>query len=86
MIQQFASLREACGGIQEEKDLQWRDWTRYSSRQGQTMTLGGVIGQWRLSGDIAPFLPYLHLGQWLHVGKEAAFGLGRYQLTLAGSA
>jgi len=23
--------------------------------------------------------PFLHLGQWLHVGKEATFGLGGYR-------
>lgn len=25
-----------------------RDWTHYSSRQRQKMTLGGVVGEWRL--------------------------------------
>jgi CRISPR/Cas system endoribonuclease Cas6 (RAMP superfamily) len=44
------------------------------------MQLGGVIGEWTLEGDLAPFWPYLHLGQWLHVGKNATFGLGHYQL------
>ncbi|MBK7847400.1 MAG: CRISPR system precrRNA processing endoribonuclease RAMP protein Cas6 [Zoogloea sp.] len=43
---------------------------------------GGVIGSWRLTGEIAPFIPFLYLGQWLHVGKEATFGLGGYRLEL----
>jgi hypothetical protein len=47
------------------------------------MALGGVVGNWTLTGELAPFLPYLHLGQWLHVGKEATFGLGGYRLQIA---
>jgi hypothetical protein len=44
------------------------------------MALGGVVGDWTLRGDLAPFLPFLHLGQWLHAGKNATFGLGKYHL------
>ena len=66
--------------LQHRKQLQWHDWTRYSSRQQQAMTLGGAMGQWQLQGDLAPLLPWLRLGQWLHVGKNATMGLGRYHL------
>jgi hypothetical protein len=61
--------------------LRWQDWSRYSSRQQQEMTLGGVIGAWTLEGDLAPLLPWLWLGQWLHVGKNATMGMGGYQLS-----
>ncbi|MBF0283834.1 MAG: CRISPR system precrRNA processing endoribonuclease RAMP protein Cas6 [Magnetococcales bacterium] len=60
--------------------LTWRDWTRRSARQHQEMTLGGVVGSARLSGPLEPFWPYLHLGQWLHLGKNATFGMGQYTL------
>lgn len=76
----FKALAALADALGSEKQLHWRDWTRYSSRQRQKMDLGGVIGSWKLTGDLAPFLPFLHLGQWLHVGKEAAFGLGGYRL------
>lgn len=79
----FSDLARRAEEIASEKDLHWRDWTRYSSRQQQKMTLGGVIGSWRLEGEIAPFLPFLHLGQWLHVGKEATFGMGGYRMEAA---
>lgn len=78
----FKALAVQAAAIGSERQLEWRDWTRYSSRQQQRMDLGGVVGRWRLSGDLAPFLPFLHLGQWLHVGKEATFGLGAYRLEL----
>lgn len=77
---EFSKLARQSEAIVGEKNLQWRDWSRYSNRQQQKMALGGVIGEWTLKGDLAPFLPFLHLGQWLHVGKEATFGLGGYRL------
>jgi CRISPR/Cas system endoribonuclease Cas6 (RAMP superfamily) len=58
-------------------------WTRYSSRQQQEMTLGGVLGRWTLHGDedtLSQIQPWLWLGQWLHVGKNATMGLGGYKL------
>ncbi|SBT04756.1 conserved hypothetical protein [Candidatus Accumulibacter aalborgensis] len=86
LVDDFSALSAACGDIREEKSLTWLDWTRFSSRQQQKMSLGGVIGTWRLEGQLAPFAALLQLGEWLHVGKEAAFGLGRYRLaeSLAG--
>lgn len=80
----FSELARRSETIEGDKIFVWRDWTRYSNRQKQKMTLGGVVGRWTLRGELTPFLPFLHLGQWLHVGKETTFGLGCY--TLAGDA
>ena len=60
--------------------LQWFDWGRFSQRQQQEMKFGGLLGQLQLHGDLAPFAELLHLGQWLHVGKNTSFGLGGYRL------
>jgi hypothetical protein len=76
----FKSLAEKAAAVGGEKNLCWRDWSRYSSRQKQVMRLGGVFGTWRLVGDLAAFFPALSLGQWLGVGKETVFGLGRYEI------
>jgi CRISPR-associated endoribonuclease Cas6 len=70
--------------LDDERCLQWKDWKRFSSRQQQEMTLGGVVGQWKLRGDLTELLPWFWLGQWLHVGKNATMGLGRYSLADAG--
>lgn len=70
-------------GLADRRDLRWFDWRRYSSRQQQEMTLGGAVGQWELGGPreaLAGVWPWLWLGQWLHVGKNASFGLGGYHL------
>lgn len=69
--------------LTDERDLRWFDWTRYSSRQQQEMTLGGVLGRWALRGSpdlMAQLHPWLWLGQWLHVGKNATMGMGGYTL------
>lgn len=79
----FARLGELAGQIQGQHDFTWRDWTRRSFRQQQTMQLGGCVGTWTLQGDLMPFWNVLQLGVWLHAGKEASFGLGRYQLNFS---
>jgi hypothetical protein len=61
-------------------DTRWHDWERYSSRQKERMTFGGIVGQAIYRGDMAIFLPFLIFGQWTHVGKNATFGLGKYQV------
>lgn len=56
------------------------DFERYSSRQRQRMDLSGLVGEAAYEGDLSTFAPYLLFGQWTHVGKNATFGLGRYEL------
>lgn len=73
-------LAAAADRLADERQLEWKDWTRFSSRQQREMTLGGVIGTWKLSGDLGELLPWLWLGQWLHAGKETTMGMGRYSL------
>jgi hypothetical protein len=79
---QAAALVRHAESLAEERELDWRDWSRYSSRQKQVMTLGGVVGTWTLRGDLRPLLPWLWLGQWLHVGKNATMGMGAYTLRI----
>ena len=77
----FKTLAEQVQAIAlQAQDLHWFDWGRYSQRQKQEMQLGGLLGAVTLHGDLAPFAELLHFGQWLHVGKNASFGLGGYRL------
>lgn len=63
-----------------EEDARWVDWERYSSRQENKMNLGGVVGRVLYEGDLDEFVPLLRLGEFVHVGKGAVFGMGKYQL------
>lgn len=75
--------------LTDQRELHWHDWTRYSSRQQQEMTLGGVIGRWNLQANadtLAALWPWLWLGQWLHAGKNASMGMGGYTLAPVASA
>lgn len=64
--------------VQDEHHLEWQDWKRYSSRQKQPIKLGGLLGSWYLKNVPPELLRFIYVGQWLHLGKETAFGLGKY--------
>ncbi|RLC18770.1 MAG: hypothetical protein DRI57_07960 [Deltaproteobacteria bacterium] len=61
-------------------DLRWEHAIRYSNRQKRSMPFGGLIGEVTFAGDLAPFWPFILLGEWMHVGKKTSFGLGQYEL------
>lgn len=60
--------------------LQWDDWERFSGRQKKWMNFGGLMGNVSYAGELQPFMEYLELGQWLHIGGKTSFGLGKYEL------
>ena len=76
----FAYLSDLAKNVQCKTDFKWCQWDRYSNRQQQKMTMGGVLGCLTLTGELEPFLPLLHDGQWLHVGNKTTFGMGQYAL------
>ena len=61
-------------------NLSWLDWERYSNRQETRMKLGGFTGPITFEGEFETFLPFLLLGEYIHVGKGTSFGLGKYQI------
>lgn len=80
----FGDLLAAAETVETARSrLEWADWQRFSHRQNQRMNLGGMIGDVWFSGDPALFLPYIKMGEYLHAGKAATFGLGRYRAELA---
>ncbi|MDR2503672.1 MAG: CRISPR system precrRNA processing endoribonuclease RAMP protein Cas6 [Deltaproteobacteria bacterium] len=76
----FREMNKLAAAIALSCDLRWRHWERWSNRQKQKMTLNGLTGVVRLYDVPTLFHETLQVGQWTHVGKNAAFGLGRYIL------
>ena len=64
----------------EKHSLRWQEMERYSTRQKAKMKLGGLIGMITFRGNLNPFIPYLILGQYIHVGQGTTFGLGKYEI------
>jgi len=80
----YRGLIARAQGVQlVQNETRWVDWERYSSRQKARMVFGGLVGEATYTGEFRPFLPYLIFGQWTHVGKNATFGLGRYEVGVA---
>jgi hypothetical protein len=80
----FQEMNVRASGLALSGDLRWRHWDRWSNRQKQKMALNGLTGSVRLQAVPAIFHEALHVGQWTHVGKNAAFGLGHYTLEAMG--
>lgn len=77
----FNQLNALADGITSQSNFKRKNWTRYSTRQKQLMELDGVVGEWTLFDVPKELLPYLWIGQFLHVGKNTSFGLGGYNIT-----
>ena len=82
----FASLTHQAKTIDfKNKQLEWFDWTRFSSRQDAEINMGGLIGTVELNMlGLDVFWPYLWLGQWTHVGKGTSMGMGAYTIETVG--
>lgn len=63
-----------------EADFTWHDAARHSTRQMREVPIGGVLGRLRCRGDLGLLEPLLRAGEYIHVGKNAAFGLGKIRL------
>lgn len=76
----YALLTRQAESVQTQSaDVQWVDWGRWSSRQQQRMTLGGLTGAVTYAGDLRPFTGLLAAGELVHVGKATAFGHGEFR-------
>jgi CRISPR-associated endoribonuclease Cas6 len=76
-----AILDYACTHVKVAgSELHWQDWERYSTRQKRRMKLGGFVGEVTYEGELTPLLPLIHLGQYIHLGKNTSFGMGKYRV------
>jgi CRISPR/Cas system endoribonuclease Cas6 (RAMP superfamily) len=62
-----------------QSNLFMHEWKRYSNRQGKT-ALRVFSKEITFEGDFSDFIPLLLIGQYIHVGKNSVFGLGKYEI------
>ncbi len=73
-------LAEASQVKREQPRLRWKDYERFSSRQRDSMLLGGVTGDVVYEGVTPRLLPFLRFGELAAVGKGISFGFGRFAI------
>jgi hypothetical protein len=66
------------------QNLEWKDWIRYSGKQGMKQNYDGHLGTITYTGELAPWQKLLNMGCWLHTGSTATFGLGKYEIEMNG--
>jgi hypothetical protein len=77
----FRRLGEAAERIETVADhTRWLERARYARRRAVSHDLSGFVGRLTVRGELAPFLPLLHLGEYVHVGKNAVFGNGWFRI------
>jgi CRISPR/Cas system endoribonuclease Cas6 (RAMP superfamily) len=65
----------------ETSSLHWRDEIkRFSSKRKEEMIFGGLIGNIEYKGDLQLFMPFLNIGEHIHIGEKTTFGLGKYEI------
>ena len=52
----------------------------YADAGRRSQALCGVMGDGVLNGDLNDLMPFLALGEYLHLGKGASYGMGQYRL------
>ena len=77
------AIIKASSAVRHHLRLTWLRKDRYSYRTEKSVPMGGFIGKVRFTGDLEPFLPFIYLGEYLHIGHHTAFGFGQYRLTAA---
>jgi hypothetical protein len=77
----YLSLKGQAAHIHIEQDeRRWVNVSSYSTRQKQSMPIGGIVGKVSFTGDMGPFRELLAWGEILRVGKNIVKGGGAYRL------
>jgi CRISPR-associated endoribonuclease Cas6 len=77
----FRGLGERAEGVRTvSSTTDWMERFRTSSKTRQRHELSGFVGQVTYEGNLNEFLPWLTLGELVHVGKHTAWGMGQYQI------
>jgi hypothetical protein len=77
----FRGLGERAEKVQMVRSkIEWVERFRTSSKTRQRHELSGFVGEAIYEGELTEFLPWLALGELVHIAKHAAWGNGRCEL------
>ncbi|MCX8118672.1 MAG: CRISPR system precrRNA processing endoribonuclease RAMP protein Cas6 [Desulfobacterota bacterium] len=77
----FSGLAERATKVMKvHSNLEWVGMRRRSRTQETYHDQSGFIGEMTFEGDLEEFLPLLLAGEYLHVGEDAVFGNGWYEI------
>ncbi len=68
----------AKGVLLQKNSLSFIDY--YDMNKKQLKKLGGFVGEVIYKGSITPFINLVRLGEYLHVGSDYVYGLGKYEI------
>ncbi|VEN73375.1 conserved hypothetical protein [Candidatus Desulfarcum epimagneticum] len=81
----YPGLLDRAGDVViSRSSLRWFDWLRYSGRQAKEMRMGGVIGNIVYEGNLTEYMPLMDFCKKVHLGKQTAFGLGKFGVEVLG--
>ncbi|HZU89759.1 MAG TPA: CRISPR system precrRNA processing endoribonuclease RAMP protein Cas6 [Stellaceae bacterium] len=86
LCRDFRALKEAARQIPiVRRDLAWREYPRYSTRQRQWLSMGGIVGSADIDFGIATgaaeaLWPFLIAGAAVGAGKAVTMGFGAYDV------
>ena len=75
-----SDLLKAADAVMHESHLRWFRSDRRSHGAEHSMPVDGFVGKIRFTGSLTPFLPFIFLGEYLHIGHHTAFGYGQYRV------
>jgi hypothetical protein len=73
-------LQQADKVICSHDQTHWQDLQSYSNRQKRATPIGGLVGHATFTGELSELLPYLVIGELIHVGKNVVKGNGWYRI------
>jgi CRISPR/Cas system endoribonuclease Cas6 (RAMP superfamily) len=73
---------EKASGVEISNQNIWRyDYQRWTNRQKKKLRLDGMLGEIEFENeDFEEFMPFLILGEFLHIGSSSSFGLGKFEM------
>ena len=78
------ALIEAARSVKHQFHFRWVRIERRSGRTERIIPMDGFMGRVRFEGELEPFLPFIFLGEYLHIGHHTTFGHGQYRLISSG--